>query len=96
MIESIKERKINLWEGEAVFHSLVFREQIRYSLLYERTKHRNLYEDGRHYQRDSEVVLNRGVGPFERMRAVHLPHNDLNHDWANMSECDKILQNGRP
>ena len=43
-------------------------------------KHRNLYEDGRHYQRDSAAVLNRGVGPFERMRAVHLPHNDLNHE----------------
>lgn len=57
-------------------------------------KHRNLYEDGRHYQRDTEAVLNRGVGLFERMRAVHLLHNDLNHDWANMSECDKILQNG--
>ena len=34
-------------------------------------KHRNLYEDGRHYQRDSEAVLNRGIETSYRNHGSH-------------------------
>ena len=48
-------------------------------------EHWHLYEDGRRYQRDSEAALNRGVGKFERMGAVHLPHNDEQWDGSRLT-----------
>ncbi len=57
-------------------------------------EHWHLYEDGRHYQRDSEAALNRGVGKFERMGAVHLPHNDLNREKYGDSFVLRYIKHG--
>lgn len=57
-------------------------------------EHWHLYEDGRHYNHDSEAELNRSVGKFERLGAIHLPHNDLNREKYPDSFILRYIKHG--